>query len=426
MKNRKILIVTYYWPPSGGVGVQRWMNYALALQKEGWEPIIYTPQNPQFEIQDRSLLEKVKNIRVIKTKIWEPFGVFHALTGGKNKSQVKQGLVLEKDKKSLLDQLFIWIRGNLFVPDPRKYWVKPSVSFLREFLKKEEIDTIITTGPPHSMHLIGLGLKQELNLKWLADFRDPWSGWDVLDKLKTSAWAKRRHSELEKRVLEAADRVISVTQKLVESFNYKNDRTDGLLLYNGVSLDIQPPKPKSEELTIGHFGMLNELRNSPELWKALNEIGEDLAIQLKLGGIISENIKKEIESLESLHHRTEFPGYLSHEEVVRGYAHCDVLLLLQNQSENSASLLPLKFFEYLAASRWVLVLGPKDNDLAKMAVDLPTLRVVEPGDRDGIQEAIYHFQQSTPDFTKSHELYRQFTHEVQVKQLIEALENQDG
>ncbi|MEQ9232236.1 MAG: glycosyl transferase, partial [Cyclobacteriaceae bacterium] len=209
MNEKKVLIVTYYWPPSGGVGVQRWMNYAIQLKRLGWEPIIYTPENPQFELKDASLLEKVKDIRVVKTKIWEPFNFFHRLTGNRNKKSVTQGTVLEKESSSFKDKLFIRIRGNFFIPDPRKFWVKPSIKFLAEFIIAEGIETIITTGPPHSMHLIGRGVKKRTGVRWLADFRDPWSKWDVLKKLKTSPFGMIKHGRLEKSVLTKADGVIA-------------------------------------------------------------------------------------------------------------------------------------------------------------------------------------------------------------------------
>ena len=173
--SRKILIITYYWPPSGGVGVQRWMNFALQLKKKGWEPTVLTPENPQFEIKDEKLLEKVKDIRVEKLTIWEPFNLFHKLTGNKNRENVQQGLVLEKSQKSVKDGLMVWIRGNLLVPDPRVFWVKPASKKAIELIREEGIETIITTGPPHSMHLIGRRVKRKTNIKWLADFRDPWS-----------------------------------------------------------------------------------------------------------------------------------------------------------------------------------------------------------------------------------------------------------
>ncbi|NQZ77920.1 MAG: glycosyl transferase, partial [Ekhidna sp.] len=161
------MIVTYYWPPSGGVGVQRWMNFALQLKHRGWEPIVLTPENPQFEIRDEGLLKLVENIRVVRLPIWEPFNLFHKLTGNKNRKNVQQGLVLEKSKKTLKDGLMVWIRGNLLIPDPRVFWVRPAAKSALSLIRNEEIENLITTGPPHSMHLVGRVVKKKVGIRWI-------------------------------------------------------------------------------------------------------------------------------------------------------------------------------------------------------------------------------------------------------------------
>lgn len=419
MKGKKILIVTYYWPPSSGVGVQRWMNYSIQLKKLGWEPIIYTPENPQFELKDPSLLEKVRDIRVVKTKIWEPFNFFHRLTGNRNKQSVQQGIVLEKGNSSFKDRLFIRIRGNFFVPDPRKYWVKPSVKFLCKFIQEEGIETMITTGPPHSMHLIGRGVKRKLNIKWLADFRDPWSEWDVLKKLKTSPFMMKKHRRLEKSVLKEADSIITVSKPLVEHFKNLGARKFDLL-YNGVSVDTLVEKPTSDRLVIGHFGLLNELRNPTELWKLLDEIAEDLNIELRLGGIVSASITQEIDDLPVLSNRVHYLNYLTHEEVMEEYKKCDLLLLLQNRTENANSLVPLKFFELLAASRWVLSLGPSDNEIASLASTLPSFKLLPHTDSESIREFLLIAKSEQPNLEGAKKLVEEFRHDhlVTTLQLI--------
>lgn len=410
MSEKKILIVTYYWPPSGGVGVQRWLNYAIQLKERGWEPIIYTPENPQFEIQDESLLDRVKLIRVVKTEIWEPFKFFHRLTGNSNRKNIQQGLVLEKKKKSFKDKLFVWIRGNLFVPDPRKYWVKPSVSFLQKFILEEGIRTIITTGPPHSMHLIGLGLKKKIDISWIADFRDPWSDWDILDKLKTGSLAMRKHCRLEKNVLSSADKVLSVSARLKEKLSELGGGDRVRLQYNGVSGITSQHYPKSDVLTIGYFGMLNELRNPQELWKILDELAAVRKVNVRIGGIVADSIQKEIASLESLSKATDFLGYLSHKEVINEYAKCHILLLLLNKSDNAKWILPVKFFEYLAAKRWILALGPQESDLEMVARDITVFEMKQFSDKEGISSFIKNAAESIPDFSANEKLLDRFSH----------------
>jgi glycosyltransferase involved in cell wall biosynthesis len=428
MSNRKVLIITYYWPPSGGVGVQRWLNYALELKKMGWEPIIYTPENPQFEIKDDSQLEKVKGLRVIKTKIWEPFNLFHKITGNKNRKNVQQGLVMEKTKKSLKDKLIVWTRGNMIVPDPRKFWVKSSLDFLKKFIQEEEIKTIITTGPPHSMHLIGLGLKRKIDIKWIADFRDPWSKWDVLDKLKVNAYTRRKHRSLELKVLTKADKIITVSHHLQASLSELGGQNKVELLYNGVSVIPGTSKTAGDKFVIGYYGMLNEMRNPSELWKVLDEMAADMPLELRLGGIVSESIIEEIKDLEHLAPVTEFLGYLPHDIVQQEYAKCDLLLLLLNRTENAKWILPVKFFEYIAASRSILALGPTASDLADIATDLRTFRMIDYSNVFGIKESMVFFKNNHLDFSSTAALLDQFVHANLAKQLagiLEALNEQD-
>ncbi len=412
MNEKKVLIVTYYWPPSGGVGVQRWMNYAIQLKRLGWEPIIYTPENPQFELKDASLLEKVKDIRVVKTKIWEPFNFFHRLTGNRNKKSVTQGTVLEKESSSFKDKLFIRIRGNFFIPDPRKFWVKPSVKFLTNLIHEEGIETIITTGPPHSMHLIGRGVKKRTGVRWLADFRDPWSKWDVLKKLKTSPFGMSQHRRLEKSVLTKGDGVIAATESLKIQFERLGAK-NAHVLYNGVSIKQMEPKKPDGKLVIGHFGMLNELRNPAELWELLDEMSESMDVELRLGGIVSESIKKQIESLPNLSSRTTFLSYLTHDEVLNEYEKCDVLLLLQNRTDNANHLVPLKFFELLATSRWVLALGPEGNEIDKFSNELSSFLRASYDESEKIEAFIKGAKESRPDLDYVTKMLSRFSYENQ-------------
>jgi len=426
MSNKKILIISYYWPPSGGVGVQRWLNYAVQLKNRGWEPIIYTPDNPQFEIKDESLLERVKDIRVIQTKIWEPFHFFHRITGNTNRKNVQQGLVLEKKSKSFKDKLFVWIRGNLFVPDPRKYWIKPSIKFLRKIIQEEEIKTIITTGPPHSMHLIGLGLKKRLDLCWIADFRDPWSQWDILEKLNTGRLAMWKHRRLEKEVLQSATKILTVSSHLKSGLADLGGEDRVHLQYNGVS-EIEATKyPKSEMLTIGYYGMLNELRNPSELWGILDELAVSKKIHLRIGGVVAESIKEEIGALKQLKNCTDFLGYLSHEEVKREYAKCQVLVLLLNRTDNAKWILPVKFFEYLAAQRWILALGPEESDLEAIAKEVAAFRMLKYSDTPWMTNFIENCQQGAPDFSSSQRLLDRFSHTNLALELEQVLNQTNG
>ncbi len=210
---KKVLIITYYWPPSGGAGVQRWLKFTKYLREYGWEPIIYTPENPESPNNDSSLEKDIpKNLTVLKTKIWEPYNFYKIFIGQKKDQKVNAAFLTESKKPKKFEKIAVWIRGNFFIPDARKFWVKPSIQYLTTYLKDNPVDAVISTGPPHSMHLIAQGLKKKLNIPWMADFRDPWTNIDFYSKLMLTSFADHKHKRLELGVLNDADVVTCVGQ----------------------------------------------------------------------------------------------------------------------------------------------------------------------------------------------------------------------
>ena len=194
----KVLIITYYWPPSGGPGVQRWLKFVKYLREFDIEPVVYIPENPTYPIVDDSMQSEIpKDIVILKQPIFEPYA-FAQVFSKKETKTISKGIIAENNKQSFLQKKLLYIRGNFFIPDARKFWVKPSVKFLKKYIKEEGINTIITTGPPHSVHLIGMGLKEQLGVKWYADFRDPWTTIGYHDKLRLTQQSIQKHKVLEK------------------------------------------------------------------------------------------------------------------------------------------------------------------------------------------------------------------------------------
>lgn len=363
---KKVLIITYYWPPSGGGGVQRWLKFAKYLPEFGWEPIIFTPESPDFNIKDETLISEVSSdLEVLKLPIWEPYQLFEKISGKKTPTQ---GLTLSDKKKSKLTNLALWIRGNFFIPDPRRFWVKPSVKFLTDFIESNQIDTIVTTGPPHSMHLIGLGLKRKNDIRWMVDFRDPWSKWDMLANFKLTSLAKRKHKNLELEVLTNADEVITVSQTWAAEFREIHKRKYHVIT-NGYDKadfrDVQKKENKSK-FVISHFGLINNFRNPKILWPTLKQIAAENEIEIRLYGIIEQSIMDFIEADELLKDIADIRPSVSHDEVIQAYADSDLLLLLLNDSDNAKGHIPGKLFEYLASDRPIVAFGPTDSDAAKI------------------------------------------------------------
>jgi len=373
---KKVLIITYYWPPAGGSGVQRWLKFTKYLPKYDWKPIVYTPENPYFEVKDEALLDDIPfEAEVWKNPIWEPYTLKDKLFGKGGKSQ-SAGVI--SNKKSLKNKVLNWVRGNVFIPDPKIYWLKPSVKVLLKKIKEEGIEHIVTTGPPHSMHLIGLGLKKaNPNLKWIADFRDPWSELDLLDDFHLSNSSRKKHKDLEKEVLKTADVTLTVSETWVEDLKrLGGGRVE--LITNGYDVADFELKPKTNDnFIIGHYGLLNHLRNPKNLWKALADLCDEntnfnAKLEIHFSGNIDGEVMAEIESYPQLKEKVKQLGYLSHAEVLAEYNKASVLLLLLFYSKSGIGNYPGKIFEYFAAKRSVLAFGPENSDAKKLIEKINT------------------------------------------------------
>ena len=367
---KKVLIISYYWPPAGGSGVQRWLKFTKYLPKYSWQPIIYTPENPYFEVKDQALLNDIPaEAKIWKSPIWEPYALKDKLFGKGSESQ-SAGVIT--NKKSLKNKVLNWVRGNVFIPDPKIYWVKPSVKVLLKKILEEDIHHIITTGPPHSMHLIGLGLKKAMpNLKWIADFRDPWSELDLLNEFQLNNSSMKKHKDLEREVLQTADVTLTVSETWVKDLKrLGGNRVE--LITNGYDADDFELKPKTnDKFIIGHYGLLNHLRNPKYLWKSLanlcvNNKAFDLKLEIHLSGNIDIEVIAEIESYPCLKGKVKQLGYLSHAQVLEQYNQVDVLLLLLFNSKSGIGNYPGKIFEYFAAKKTILAFGPIISDAERL------------------------------------------------------------
>tara|TARA_B100001741_G_scaffold53490_1_gene41328 strand:+ start:5664 stop:6938 length:1275 start_codon:yes stop_codon:yes gene_type:complete len=366
---KKVLIITYYWPPAGGSGVQRWLKFSKYLPENGWKPIIYTPDSPSFDVKDVDLLSDIHpEVEICKSSIWEPYSLKEKIFGKSESSNA--GII--HDKSSARNQILNWIRGNIFIPDPKVYWVKPSIKFLSKKIQEDEITHIVSTGPPHSMHLIPLGLKKRLpNLKWIADFRDPWSELDLLEDFKLSQKSRNKYQELERQVLKSADITLTVSETWLKSFKRLGSSNVELITNGFDEEDFEVIDKKNNKFIIGHFGLLNHLRNPKNLWKALNDICEEDSefkdkLEIRLSGNIDTEVLQSITQNFHLKNKVVHLGYLSHKEVLYQYYQSSVLLLLLFNSKSGQGNYPGKIFEYFAAKRSILSFGPDESDIKNL------------------------------------------------------------
>lgn len=363
---QKVLVIAYYWPPAGGPGVQRWLKFVKYLPEFGFEPIVYVPQNPSYPIVDEKLVSEVPEVKILKQPIKEPYGWASLLSQKKTKT-ISSGIIKEKDP-SFLEKLLLWVRGNFFIPDARKLWVKPSISFLAKVIADEGIQTIITTGPPHSLHLIGLGLKKKYNIQWIADFRDPWTSIGYHKKLRLMKSAQQKHKALEKEVLVSADKIVVTSKTTKTEFGQITPKPIKVIT-NGFDDDLGPIALDSG-FAISHIGSLLTGRNPLGLWQALQElIAENeafkSAVKIRLAGVVGEEVLQSIHDF-GLGEYVEQLGYLSHDNVLRIQQKSQVLLLLEIDSEETKGIIPGKLFEYLNTKRPILAIGPKDWEAGAM------------------------------------------------------------
>ncbi len=397
---RRVLIITYYWPPSGGSGVQRWLKMSKYLPENGWQPVIYTAKDAEYPVEDPSLDQDVApEAEVIRRPIVEPYNFYKKFLGMKKGEKVKAGFINEGEKKNgWKENLSVWLRGNLFIPDARCWWVKPSVRFLKRYLKEHPVDAMISTGPPHSMHLIAKALHKKFNIPWVADFRDPWTDIDFYKDLKLTRCADKKHHRLENQVLTEATKVVTVgwdCAKGLESHGAKDVEviTNGYDDFGKICLnrDENPSlrDHKSLPFTMSHIGIIGENRNPETLWQAISELADkDLKIRLigQVDNSVIESIKRN--NIEKL---VEIVPYIPHNQVIEEQANSDVLLLFVNNTPNAKGILTGKIFEYMASGRPILCIGPEDGDSARILSETQTGITVDFNDKEKMKSVILDY-----------------------------------
>ena len=423
---KKALIITYYWPPAGGPGVQRWLKFVKYLRDFDVDPVVYVPENPGYPMTDDSLLAEVpENITILKHPIKEPYKLAQKLSGDSSKT-ISKGMIPEKGRQSLIERLMLYVRGNFYIPDARKNWVKPSIAFLSDYISKHNIDAVITTGPPHSVHLIGLGLKDQLDITWLADFRDPWTTIGYHKKLKLSKASQRKHKTLEAKVLQTTDHVI-VTSYITQTDFKKITDKPVTVITNGYDHEAVEPQPLDTKFTLSHIGSLLSERNPEQLWKVLADLVLEDKIfqshfQLNLIGSVSQEILETLERYNLLQF-VNLKGYVSHKEAIAYQRKSQVLLLIEIDSEDTKCIIPGKLFEYMVSNRPILAIGPEGSDVSQLIKKTNTGAYLGYDDYDGIRQAVLtYFEAFRSKGLQSHAIgLQQYSRKALTKQLADII-----
>ena len=381
----RVLIITYYWPPSGGSGVQRWVKFTKYLPSQGIIPVIYTPDNPDITSIDRTLEDDIpQEAEIIKRHITEFYWLYRLLRGRKAKDK-KEVNPINGGKKSFLQKLMLFIRGNMFIPDPRITWMCPSVRFLKRYLKKNPVDVIISTGPPQSMHLIAMKVAKATSTPWVADFRDPWTKIFYFKHLPLLSFAKKKHDKLEKTVIDSADAVVTVSPSIRREFQEMTS-TPVHLITNGYDAeDFEQIVEPDGFFNITHTGLLVKDGNPQLLWQILAEKcrkDEEFAkyLRIRLTGNIDKEVLASIKA-SGLEDKMINLGYQKHLVAIREQKNASMLILPLREEPEKKGILPGKLFEYLASRRPVLCIGLAEGDIAKVLDETHSGRAYEWDDK---------------------------------------------
>ena len=381
---KKVLVIVYYWPPSGGAGVQRWLKFVKYLPQFDWQPTVITTSNGDYPAIDESLLKEVpEDIKVIRTKT-PTFGKWFSKAG---EQSAPYGSLETSEEDSFFRRFAIWCRLNLTVPDARVVWNKYALQAAFEEMRKFKYDLIITSGPPHSTHLIGRKLKNIFNVKWLVDFRDPWTKIDYLEKVNRFALTKKIDEKLEQKIINQCDRIISINKSILKGLKAINK---GIIIPNGFDpadfTEIE--KKKTKTFQINYFGNIMAERDPSIVLKAVNQIYSQFPdIQINIWGNVSDEVKADLISLDE-NKFVKFHNYIPHDKMMRRMVNSSLLLLLINNVPNNLGILTGKIYEYLGAKVPVLGVGPIEGEAAKILNETRSGKMCDYSDQKAISEFI--------------------------------------
>ncbi len=374
--------MTYYWPPSGGSGVQRWMYFTKYLRQLGWAPIVITVDETQasYPVLDFELLKEVKDIQVIRTDTKEPLKIYSQILKGSTNKGIPQGAV---SKKGWFSKMAAFVRGNFFIPDARKGWNAYAKVEAEKLIRQKGIQKLITTGPPHSTHLVGLQLKAQFGIQWWVDFRDPWTDIFYNKDLYRTAWAKRIDARWEEKVLQSADGILTtVGGNLVRKLQTKAPDQSFYVLPNGYDAPLMSSVPKTQfkVFHVVYTGLLTENQDYLSPIRVLNTLADQHQIRLSLAGniapVIIEKIKETAPKIE-----VDYKGYLSHQEAIALMKSGDLLLNFIFRGADR-EMISGKLLEYLATAIPLLSIGDPQSEAARFLAQASFAQMIDAKDID--------------------------------------------
>lgn len=425
---KKILIITYYWPPAAGPGVQRFLKTAKFLPEFGWKPYILTVKDGTYSSTDDSLENDIpEEAEVFKTKTKEPFKIYEKITGNKGSSK-SVGMINLNNSKNPIKKLSLFIRANCFIPDPRKGWKKYAVEKAAELIKKEDISIVITTSPPHSTHLIGLSLQEKYNIKWIADFRDPWTNLYFNKMLPRTKRTIKKDKALENKVVSKADYITVISKGLQKEFKDRNSNIE--LIYNGFDEDDIPKKinlNKDKCFKIAYVGNFKPNQNISAFWQAISELMQENhslqdIIRIEFTGNTDNRVNAFVEKYQ-LEKNVIFNNYVKHHEATQIMSNSDLLLFVVPKAENNKLIITGKLFEYLATRNPILSIGPVEGDASSIIDEAKRDKMLDYENLEAIKNTIKKYidiwHQEPKKFKHNDDDIMNYSRKVLTKKLAE-------
>lgn len=398
---KKVLIITYYFPPCGGIGVLRCLKIAKYLRDFGWEPVIYTAKDAHYPSYDYSNLKDIpEGITILRQPIFEPYTFYKKFTKQAPNANANNALVATEGKRDWKHRLSVWIRSNFFIPDARAFWIKPSVDFLTKYVAENKIDAIFSDGPPHTNTMIACLLKQKTGIAWLADFQDPWTQVDYYQRLSLTSWADAKHRRLEQSVFQHANAITIVSHVWKRDLEGIGAKNVSVVVWGYDEDDFATLQAQGDkQMTITHAGLLGDDRNPKILFEAIAELGKELGnqflqtVKIQLLGQVDASVIATYKSC-GIENQVQLMPQMERKDALQVMANSQISLLLLNQADNAMGRIPGKLFEYLALKRPILCLGMLKSDVDNILQETQMGNTYTYQDKEGLKRQLKSYYEA--------------------------------
>lgn len=416
---KKVLIIAYYFPPSGGPGVQRVLKHVKFLREFGWEPVVLTVSNGQFPARDESLFSEIPDgVKVFRTKIFEPYDIYRFFTGKKKGEAIDVNTIKKEGQKSkLTEKIAEFIRATFFIPDARIGWFWNASKEALKIIEDENIDAIYSSSPPYTCSLIAKKLKKKTKLPWIAGFRDPWT--EFISTPKRWFFPKMIDRRMEYSVFNQADYVECAWQGIIEDAlgKYpKLDRSKFIHVPNGYDSTEFPEvdHQKNNKFTMTYTGSMYGRRNPKDLFDAVEELISDGKIdknniKMRFIGRFGDEIHQMFESVR-FKNSIEILSYMPHKKSIEYLLRSDASLLIVDESKESEEIVPGKVYEYLGVGRPVFAVAPESSAISKLIIETNGGFIAHQSEKEKLKSNFLHFYNS---WTQGKEIITQNRKEIE-------------